>query len=109
MSMRSAAGPSDPGLAGERTTLAWTRMGLTLLGIPSGLLAYSAGRNWLAFAAAAVAAILGLGVLVGSLRRQRVPAGAIPSGSLAPAAAMILLTGGCAIALNATGILLILA
>ena len=69
------SGPSDPGLAGERTTLAWARMGLTLLGVPAALLAYASGRNELAVAAAAVAMVLGLGVLVGSVRRQRVEPG----------------------------------
>ena len=33
-------GPSDVGLAGERTTLAWTRLGLALLGIPAAIMAY---------------------------------------------------------------------
>jgi uncharacterized membrane protein YidH (DUF202 family) len=103
------ARPSDTGLAGERTTLAWVRMGLTLLGLPSALLAYSAGRSWLAFSAALVAALLGLGVLVGSLRMQRVGPDVIPSGSLAPAAAMILLTGWCAVMLGMSGALLVMA
>lgn len=83
-------------------------MGLTLLGIPSGMLAFSAGRNWLAFAGAGIAAVLGLGVLVGSLRRQRVAPDVIPAGSLAPAAAMILLTGACAVVLSVTGLVLLL-
>ena len=101
--------PSDTGLAGERTTLAWARMGLTLLGLPSALLAYSAGRSWLAFSAALVAALLGLGVLIGSLRMQRVAPDVIPSGSLAPAAAMILLTGWCAVMLGMSGAILVMA
>lgn len=106
---RPGARPSDVGLAGERTTLTWTRMGLSLLGIPSGLLAYAAGRDWLAFAAAVVAAVLGLGVLVGSLRRQRVGPGGIAAGSLAPAAVMIILTGSCAVMLSLSGAILVLA
>ena len=52
MSGASPSRPSDAGLAGERTTLAWTRLGLALLGIPAGVLAYAAGRSLLAFAAA---------------------------------------------------------
>ncbi len=74
-------------------------MGLTLLGFPSALLAFSAGRSWLAFAASALAALLGLGVLVGSLRRQRVAPDVIPAGRLAPAGRMILLTGACSASL----------
>jgi uncharacterized membrane protein YidH (DUF202 family) len=108
MSPGATLGPSDPGLAGERTTLAWTRMGLTLLGIPAALLAYSSGRNELAVVAAAVAMVLGLGVLVGSVRRQRVEPGVIPSGSLVPAARLILLTGACVLMLNISGGILVL-
>jgi hypothetical protein len=108
MSADPASRPSDPGLAGERTTLAWARMGLTLLGIPAALLAYASGRNELAVAAAAVAIVLGLGVLVGSVRRQRVPPDVIPSGSLVPAARLILLTGACVLMLNVAGGILVL-
>ncbi len=108
MSADPASRPSDPGLAGERTTLAWSRMGLTLLGVPAALLAYASGRNELAVAAAAVAMVLGLGVLVGSVRRQRVEPGVIPSGSLVPAARLILLTGACVLMLNVAGGILVL-
>jgi uncharacterized membrane protein YidH (DUF202 family) len=100
--------PSDPGLAGERTTLAWARMGLTLLGVPAALVAYSAGRNTLAVGAAALAMVLGLGVLVGSVRRQRVEPGVIPAGSLVPAVRLILMTGLCILMLNITGGILVL-
>ncbi len=102
------SGPSDSGLAGERTTLAWTRMGLTLLGLPSALLAFSAGRSWLAFSASVLAAVLGLGVLVGSLRRQRVAPHVIPAGSLVPAGRMILLTGACSVTLAVASAVLVL-
>lgn len=88
--------------------LAWARMGLTLLGVPSALVAYSAGRNALAVGAAAVAMVLGLGVLVGSVRRQRVEPGVIPAGSLVPAGRLILLTGACVLMLTVTGGILVL-
>ena len=88
--------------------LAWARMGLTLLGVPAALVAYSAGRNTLAVGAAAVAMTLGLAVLAGSVRRQRVEPGVIPSGSLVPAARLILLTGACVFVLNVTGGILVL-
>ncbi len=83
-------------------------MGLTLLGIPAAVLAYASGRNELAVVAAAVAMVLGLGVLVGSVRRQRVEPGVIPSGSLVPAARLILLTGACVLMLNISGGILVL-
>lgn len=71
-------GPSDPGLAGERTSLAWARMGLSLLAIPAGLLAYTAAEDRLvAVSASLVAALAGLGLLVASLRRQRAAAGMV--------------------------------
>ena len=108
MSAGAVSGPSDPGLAGERTTLAWARMGLTLLGVPAALLAYASGRNELAVAAAAAAMVLGLAVLVGSVRRQRVEPGVISSGSLVPAARLILLTGACVLMLNISGGILVL-
>jgi Domain of unknown function (DUF202) len=88
--------------------LAWARMGLTLLGVPAALLAYASGRSELAVAAAAAAMVLGLGVLVGSVRRQRVEPGVIPSGSLVPAARLILLTGACVLMLNISGGILVL-
>lgn len=83
-------------------------MGLTLLGVPAAVLAYASGRNELAVAAAAVAMVLGLAVLVSSVRRQRVEPGVIPSGSLAPAARLILLTGACVLTLNISGAILVL-
>ena len=88
--------------------LAWARMGLTLLGVPAALLAYASGRNELAVAAAAAAMVLGLAVLVGSVRRHRVEPGVIPSGSLVPAARLILLTGACVLMLNISGGILVL-
>jgi hypothetical protein len=88
--------------------LAWARMGLTLLGVPAALLAYSAGRSALAVVAAIIAMVFGLGVLVGSVRRPRVEPGVIPAGSLVPAVRLILLTGACVLMLNVTGGILIL-
>jgi len=108
MSNSNVSRPSDKGLAGERTTLAWSRIGLSLLGIPSAILAYSASRSWLAFAAAGVAGVLGIGVLVGSLRRQRVDPEVFEAGSLAPAAAMILLAGGAVLMLTVSSVFLVL-
>lgn len=68
----AAARPSDPGLAGERTSLAWARIGLSLLGVPTGLAAYAAGRDVLpALVLMILAATTGLLLLVLSLRRQR--------------------------------------
>ena len=106
--MTAPHGPSDVGLAGERTTLAWTRLGLVLLGIPAAILAYAAGRNVLALVAAAAAAILGLAVLVGSLVRQRVAPWVIPHGVLPPATRLILLTAGSVLVLGLCAAFLVL-
>lgn len=65
-------GPSDAGLAGERTSLAWTRIGLSLVAVPTGLAAYAIGRPLaLTLTASLVAAATGLALLVRSLRRPR--------------------------------------
>ena len=104
----SADRPSDAGLAGERTSLAWSRMGLTLLGVPTALLAYSAGRDLVAFGAAGVAFLLGLVMLVISLRRPRVDPDAISSGRLRAAGSLVLLTGASVLMLELSGAILIL-
>ncbi|MGB7981451.1 MAG: DUF202 domain-containing protein [Candidatus Nanopelagicales bacterium] len=100
--------PSDTGLAGERTTLAWSRMGLSLLSIPTALLAYSTGRTTFAASAASVAFLLGLVMLVVSLRRQRVDPDAILSGRLGPAGTLVLLTGASVLMLEISAVILIL-
>ena len=103
------AGVSDPGLAGERTSLAWARMGMTLIGVPSAVLAYSAGHAVVAFAAAAAAALLGLGLLVVSVRRQRAEPGMVEHGSVHLAPWQVLLTTGCVLLLAVSGLALVLA
>ncbi len=103
----SADGPSDAGLAGERTTLAWARIGLSLLALPSGLLAYAAGRDWLAAGAAAFAAALGMGVLTVSLRRQRAAAGMVERGSLVLASEQVILTGASVLLLTISCLVLV--
>lgn len=100
-------GPSDPGLAGERTSLAWARMGMSLLAFPSAVLAYAAGRSGLALAAAALSAALGLGVLTISLRRHRAAPGMVATRSLRLANEEVLLTGGSVLALGVSALLLV--
>lgn len=66
------SGRSDDGLAGERTSLAWTRIGLTLVAVPTGLVAYSASASWsVTLVSATLAAGVGLWLLVRSLRAPR--------------------------------------
>ncbi len=63
---------TDVGLAGERTSLAWTRIGLSLVAVPAGLAAYAVGRPLaLTVVTASLAAVVGLLLLVRSLRRPR--------------------------------------
>jgi hypothetical protein len=71
----SDGGPSDVGLAGERTALAWSRLAMALLAVPTGLLGYAYGRGLgVALLLATAAAGAGLVLLVLSLRRPRAPA-----------------------------------
>jgi uncharacterized membrane protein YidH (DUF202 family) len=90
---------SDPGLAGERTSLAWLRLGLALLGVPIAMVAYYTQGSALAVSAAAVAAVLGLGILVSSVRTQRVAPGSLVEGSIRPPVGRVALTGTCVLLL----------
>lgn len=101
-------GPSDPGLAGERTSLAWSRMGMSLLAIPSAMLALSTKHSLVGALAAAVASLLGLGLLTLSVRRQRATPEMIDERSVVPAAQQVLLTGACVLVLCLSGLLLVL-
>jgi len=97
-------GPSDPGLAAERTSLAWTRMGLTLVGLPSAVMAYSAGHRWVAFSAGAVAAVLGLVLMTLSLRRRRADPGMVEEGSLRTASEQVVVTAVAVLVLAVAGL-----
>lgn len=90
---------SDPGLAGERTSLAWLRLGLALLGVPTAMIAYYTQGSALAISATALAAALGLGILVASLRVQRVAPGSLAEGSIRPPVVRVGLTGMCVLLL----------
>lgn len=82
-------------------------MGLTLLGLPSALLAYSAGRSLLAFVAAAIAAGLGLTLLVTSLIRQRAEPGMVHTRESHLAASQVVLTAACVGLLNISALALV--
>ncbi len=94
-----AAGITDDGLAGERTSLAWARMGLTLLGLASAILAASTGRAWIAFGAALLALALGLVVLWLSVRRRRGGPGMVQRGVVSLASLQVVATTAGALAL----------
>lgn len=65
-------GQSDIGLSGERTSLAWTRIGLALVAVPAGLAAYSVQASLLiSTVASTLATAAGLLLLVSSLRAPR--------------------------------------
>ena len=99
--------PSDVGLAGERTSLAWTRMGLTLMGIPPALLTFFPHRSIVATAAAVFAGGLALALLVTSLRRQRATPGMLEHGGPQVAAAQVALTASSVLGLCLAGFVLL--
>lgn len=106
---RAVDGPSDPGLAGERTSLAWARIGLSLLAVPAGLVTYAVGRDQvLTLTLAAAALLAGLWVLVLSLRRQRAAAGMVERRDPVLAARMVLAAGATVLLVDAAGVVLVL-
>ena len=107
-SVPPADGQSDPGLAAERTSLAWARMGLTLIGIPSAVMAYAVGHGWVAFCSASLAAALGLWLLTLSLRRQRATAGMVERGGVSLASSRVVVTGAAAVLLCVAALDLVL-
>lgn len=88
--------------------LAWSRLGMTLLGLPSALFAYAATLHALAAGAAAVAAIAGLSLLMLSLRRQRVSPGFVVAGESSLAVGQVALTAICILGLAATSLILVI-
>jgi uncharacterized membrane protein YidH (DUF202 family) len=85
-------GPSDVGLAGERTSLAWSRLAMALLAVPTGLVGYAYGQGLgAALVLAAAAAVAGLVLLVVSLRRPRTPAAMLSSQQSVLAARQVVL------------------
>ena len=89
--------------------LAWTRLGMTLLGLPSALFAYAATRQALAAGSAAAAAGAGLALLVVSVRRQRVLPGFVGQGGIPVAGNQIALTAVCVLSLALASLFLIAA
>ena len=89
--------------------LAWARMGLTLVGVPSALMAYSAGHQWVAFGASALAACLGLFLLTLSLRTQRTRPSMVEHGDLRTASERIIVTAAAVGMLSIAGLDLVLA
>ena len=103
------AGPSDQGLAGERTSLAWARIGLSLLAVPGGILAYAAGRELVvALLAAVFATGTGLALLVVALRRQRAAEGMVARRESVLAADMVVLAATTIVLVDVAGLGLIL-
>lgn len=102
-------GPSDAGLAGERTSLAWARIGLALLAVPSGLVAYAVGRGLpVTVVTSVLATVTGLGLLVSSLRRQRAGEDMVGRGGSVLASRQVLLAAVTVVLLNVSGLELVL-
>lgn len=84
-------------------------MGLTLIGLPSAVLAYAHGRDsGVAVVAASGAMLTGLAILTLSLRRQRAGPGMVDTHESVLAMPLVLLTTLCALLLEVAGIVLVL-
>lgn len=98
--------PSDPGLAGERTAMAWVRTALSIFGV-SALVARQSGSLPLA----AVVLVLTLGaaawLIVDAERRHTVGGGDAPGPVAAPGP--VLLATTLSLLLTAIALLLVLA
>ncbi len=102
-------GPSDVGLAGERTSLAWTRIGLSLVAVPTGLAAYAAGASLpVSLVSAGLAALVGLWLLVRSLRRPRAEPSMVGRGSVVLDAPRVLLAGATVVLIGVASLSLVL-
>jgi uncharacterized membrane protein YidH (DUF202 family) len=99
---------TDPGLAPERTALAWSRTGLALLGLPVAVAAYARQDVWLSSTAAGLAAVLGLAVLVTSLRRDRATPEAMAHGHSVLAGELVLVTAAAVLLLSLACLVLVL-
>jgi uncharacterized membrane protein YidH (DUF202 family) len=101
--------PSDPGLAGERTALAWARTGLSLLAVPGALAVYAVGRDvGPAAIGCLVAGLTGLALLVSSLRRQRVDPGFVGERSSVLAVPQVLLAALTVLLIDLAALIVVL-
>ena len=102
-------GPSDAGLAGERTSLAWTRIGLSLVAVPTGLAAYAVGRPLaLTLTTSVLAAVTGLALLVRSLRRPRAGADMVAQRAVLVDPTRVVLAATTVVLLGAASLALVL-
>lgn len=102
-------GPSDVGLAGERTSLAWTRIGLSLVALPTALAAHAAGASLpVSLVSAGVAALVGLWLLVRSLRRPRAQPSMVGRGSVVLDAPRVMLAGVTVVLIGVASLSLVL-
>lgn len=82
--------PSDPGLAGERTAMAWVRTALSIFGL-SALVARQSGSLPVAILVVGIAVVVAVWLIVDAERRHTVRGGT-PSPITAPGAVLVATT-----------------